>query len=82
MRYVSQNSEKMKDRSQFVIVFDIPRGASTLRNRVHRTFIKFGVKKIQESVWSSDNSSLLLNVAEQIKTQGGKVKVFRAESIF
>jgi len=82
VKYVFQNSEIMQSKSLFVIVFDIPRGSNTLRTRVRRTFEKFGVKKIQESVWSSENPALLVDVAEKIKMSRGRAKVFKAESVF
>jgi len=68
-------------KENFIIIFDIPRKMNTLRNRVHRKLVKFDVKKVQDSAWSSQNIALLSEIATEIKKEGASAQVFKIERI-
>ncbi len=67
---------------KYMLVFDIPRKKNALRNRVHRKLVKEGVKKLQGSVWVSENEELLVELAKEIKKCGAIARVMRFEEVF
>lgn len=67
--------------AKFLLVFDIPRELNTLRNRIHRKLIKFDIRKIQNSVWASQNARLLVSMAKEIRKEGASAKVFEIKRV-
>jgi hypothetical protein len=66
---------------KIILIFDIPKELNTLRNRIHRKLVKLNAVKIQDSVWTSKNVNLLLEVAREIKKEGASAQVLKAEKI-
>jgi len=62
-------------------MFDIPRSMNTLRNRIHRRLLKYEIKKLQDSVWISENEEVLLELAKEIKKSGAIARVLKFEEV-
>jgi hypothetical protein len=65
-----------------ILVFDIPRGQTILNVKVNRKLKAIKAKKIQNSVWKSDNINELIKIAIWIRNAGGKAKVLEEKIIF
>lgn len=67
---------------KYILIYDIPKEMNALRNRVHRKLKKLKIEKLQDSVWSSENSEELEDVAKEIKRFGGIASVLETKKIF
>jgi len=69
----------MKD---VIFIFDIPKKENTVKVRVWRDLIKINAKKIQHSVWKSDDLKNLIEIANFIKKSGGHAMILEEKLIF
>ncbi len=65
-----------------VLIFDVPRDNVALAVKVWRDLNKLGAKKIQHSVWSSENLDSLVRIASFIKKSGGSARILEERFIF
>ena len=66
---------------KYLLMFDIPRNKNTLRNRIHRRLVKNSIKKLQDSIWFSEDEELLIDLAKEIKKSGASARVIKFEEI-
>jgi hypothetical protein len=69
----------MKD---VVFIFDIPKKENTAKVKVWRDLNKMHAKKIQHSVWKSDDLKNLIDIASFIKKSGGHAIILEEKLIF
>jgi CRISPR/Cas system-associated endoribonuclease Cas2 len=65
-----------------IIIFDIPRKNPILAVKVNRKLKKINAKKIQNSVWRSENFDELVKIALWIRNAGGKAMILEEKTIF
>ena len=58
----------------FILVFDIPRKKPLVELRVNRQLKKIGAKKLQHSLWESNQLNDLISIALFIRDNGGQAK--------
>jgi len=69
----------MKD---FILTFDIPRDHHKILLKVHRELHKISAKKVQHSLWKSENLKELIDIASFIKKSGGHAIILEEKLIF
>jgi len=67
--------------NQFILIFDIPRKSGPLRSKIHRKLMKIDAEKIQDSIWFLDRPKELIDLAKEIKMNGGDAKVMVVREI-
>lgn len=65
-----------------IIIFDIPFGKESLRRQMNRQLNSIGAKKLQQSVWESDNLNALIDIAVFIKKSGGEARILEERFVF
>ena len=58
----------------FIIAFDIPREKKNVQRRVQRILHRIKAKKLQFSLWESDNLQKLVDISLFIRANGGQAK--------
>lgn len=66
----------------YIILFDIPREAKILAVKVNRELKSIDAKKLQNSVWKSDNLKELMKIAIWIRNPGGSAIILEEKVIF
>lgn len=65
-----------------IIIFDIPFGEESLRRQLNRKLAGLGARKLQQSVWESDDINELINIAVLIKKSGGDARILEERFLF
>jgi len=69
----------MKD---VIFIFDIPKKENTIKVKVWRDLKKMNAKKVQHSVWKSDDLKGFIDIANFIKKSGGHAIILEEKLIF
>lgn len=69
-------------KEKFVLAFDIPANMDSFKLKINRELHRIGAKKIQQSIWQSDNLSELVRIGVLIKNIGGSARVLEEKLIF
>ena len=68
---------------EFVLIFDLPKKSHSNYVKVWRDLNKIiNIKKLQHSVWKSENLNELIDVANFIKKSGGHAMILEEKLIF
>ncbi len=67
---------------EFILTFDIPRDLVSVRKKTNRDLQKLGAKKIQHSLWKSNNLKSLIDIATFIKKNNGNASILEEKLIF
>ena len=66
----------------FVLVFDIPATEAVEKVRINRELHRIDAKRLQDSLWKSENLSALIKIAMRIRRIGGKASILEEKLIF
>jgi CRISPR-associated endonuclease Cas2 len=67
---------------EYLLIFDIPKGQSIMRVKVNRLLKSIGARKVQSSVWSSENLRELTKIAVWIRNAGGNAQIIEERIIY
>lgn len=65
-----------------ILIFDIPKDEKILAVKVNRLLKSIDAKKLQNSVWKSDNLKELVKIAIWIRNVGGTAIILEEKIIF
>lgn len=66
----------------YLLLFDIPKGETILAVKVNRSLKAIDAKKVQNSVWKSENIKELMKIAIWIRNCGGIASILEENIIF
>ena len=66
----------------YLLLFDIPKGQSILAIKVNRLLKSIDAKKMQNSVWKSDNIKELMKISIWIRNCGGVANILEENIVF
>jgi len=66
----------------YLILFDIPKGHSTLSVKVNRNLKDIGAKKMHNSAWQSNNLKELTKITIWIRNVGGSAHILEEKIIY
>ncbi|HLC39377.1 MAG TPA: hypothetical protein VJJ76_00660 [archaeon] len=66
---------------QYVLLYDIPREKKSFQVFVNRALKKAKAKKLQHSVWQSDDLSALRGIARKIKEENGQALILEKKVV-
>jgi len=66
---------------KYIIIYDIPREKKVLQVRINRLLHRIKAKKIQHSVWESEDLESLRLISEKVKEANGKAIILKKEVV-
>lgn len=60
---------------EYIIIYDLPSDKASMLVKVNRMLHKMGAKKIQHSVWQSDDLEALKEIVYAIKRSDGQARI-------
>lgn len=69
-------------KEKFILSFDIPVNMDSFKLKINRELHRIGAKRIQQSMWQSDDLSKLVRICVLIKNVGGAARVLEERLIF
>ena len=73
--------DSMIESKKYLFVYDLPLDKSSLRVKVNRALHKINAKKLQHSIWQSDDVEALKEIVDMVKRGGGQANVLEKKII-
>lgn len=71
----------MGESKKFIFVYDLPSDKKSLRVKINRALHKIGAKRLQHSIWESDDLEALKEIVKTVKYAGGYANVLEKKVI-
>ena len=68
--------------SESILIFDIPKGLHNIQVKAWRGLNSINARKIQHSVWKSNDLNELMKIAMFIKKSGGNARILEEKFVF